>query len=163
MLFRTDSMHIGTQRQFLLHKMLTNVLEWCGSLVDYCDVYQLFWLSFWRHPFTTEDPLVSKWWNSKFLQICSEEGTNSFTSWMSWRWGYIFSKFSFFGELSLMLKSRILLTCLAFPPLVGAVCMAFMISTGHNLHSAIRRERLRKIGSRDWSTWIPGHRSECID
>ncbi len=27
-------------------------------LVDYCDVYQLFGLSFWRHPFTAEDPLV---------------------------------------------------------------------------------------------------------
>ncbi len=23
--------------------------------------YQLFELSFWRHPFTAEDPLVNKW------------------------------------------------------------------------------------------------------
>ncbi len=37
-------------------------------------LYQLFELSFWRHPFTAEDPLVSKWCN---LQICSNE-TNSF-------------------------------------------------------------------------------------
>ncbi len=35
--------------------------------------YQLFELSFWRHPFTTEDPLVSKWYNVEFLQICSDE------------------------------------------------------------------------------------------
>ncbi len=26
-------------------------------------------LSFWRHPFTTEDPLVSKWCTATFLQI----------------------------------------------------------------------------------------------
>ncbi len=49
----------------LLHKMLTDGLEWCGL---WC-FYQLFGLSFWRHPFTEEDPLVSKWYNAKFLQI----------------------------------------------------------------------------------------------
>ncbi len=38
----------------------------CGLL--WC-FYQLFGLSFWRHPFTAEDPLVSKWWNARFLQI----------------------------------------------------------------------------------------------
>ncbi len=35
----------------------------CGLL--WC-FYQL---SFWRHPFTAEDPLASKWWNATFLQI----------------------------------------------------------------------------------------------
>ncbi len=39
---------------------------WCGLL--WC-FYQLFGLSFWRHPFTAEDPLVSKWCNATFLQI----------------------------------------------------------------------------------------------
>ncbi len=50
-----------TNSSFALHK--TDGLEWCGLLVDYCDVFfnQLFGLSFWRHPFTAEDPLVSKW------------------------------------------------------------------------------------------------------
>ncbi len=38
----------------------------CGLL--WC-FYQLFGLSFWRHPFTAEDPSVSKWWNATFLQI----------------------------------------------------------------------------------------------
>ncbi len=45
--------------------MLTDVLEWCGLL--WC-FYQLFGLSFWRHPFTAEHPLVRKWWNVTFLQ-----------------------------------------------------------------------------------------------
>ncbi len=46
--------------------------------------YQQFGLSFWRHPFTAEDPLVSKWCNAKFLQICSDEKPNSSTCWMAW-------------------------------------------------------------------------------
>ncbi len=41
---------------------------------------------FWRHPFTAEDPLVSKYSNAKFLQICSDEETNSSTFWMAWEW-----------------------------------------------------------------------------
>ncbi len=51
---------------YTLHKTLTDGLEWCGLL--WC-FYQLFGLSFWRHPFTAEDPLLSKWWNATFLQI----------------------------------------------------------------------------------------------
>ncbi len=39
---------------------------WCGLL--WC-FYQLFGLSFWRHPFTAEHPLVSKWCKATFLQI----------------------------------------------------------------------------------------------
>ncbi len=39
----------------------------CGLL--WC-FYQLFGHSFWRHPFTTEDPLLSKWYYATFLQIC---------------------------------------------------------------------------------------------
>ncbi len=42
----------------------------CGLL---CCFYQLFRLSFWRHPFTAEDPMVSKWCDAKFLQIFSDE------------------------------------------------------------------------------------------
>ncbi len=56
-------------------------LETCGLL--WC-FYQLFGLSFWRHPFISEDPLVSKWCNATFLKICSDEETNSLTSRMAW-------------------------------------------------------------------------------
>ncbi len=49
-----------------LFASLTDGLEWCGLL--WC-FYQLSGLSFWRHPFTAEHPLVSKWWNATFLQI----------------------------------------------------------------------------------------------
>ncbi len=48
--------------------------------------YQLFRHSFWRHPFTAEDPVMSMWCNAKFLQICSDEETNSSTSWMACGW-----------------------------------------------------------------------------
>ncbi len=64
---------------------LKDRLGLCGLLRCF---YQLFGLSFWRHPFTTEDPLVSKWCNVNFLQICSDEETNSVStvSWMTWGW-----------------------------------------------------------------------------
>ncbi len=52
-------------------------MDW--SRVDYLCFYQLFGRSFWRHPFTAEDPLVSKWCNAKILQIhCFDEETNSY-------------------------------------------------------------------------------------
>ncbi len=47
-------------------------VEWITFDLLWC-FYQLFGLSFWRHPFTAEDPLVSKWWNAKFLQIFYDE------------------------------------------------------------------------------------------
>ncbi len=59
-------------------KMLTDGL-WITYGLLRC-FYQLFGLSFWRHPFTTEDPLVSNWCNAQFLQICSDEETC--TSWI---------------------------------------------------------------------------------
>ncbi len=64
-------------RSFSLHKMLINEMEplWC--------FYQLFELSFWRHPFTAEDPFVIKWCNDKWLQICSNEETNLSAFWMA--------------------------------------------------------------------------------
>ncbi len=59
-----------------LHNILIDGLVWCGLL--WC-LYQLFGLSFWRHPFTAEDSLVSKWWNATFLQ--TSWGNKLTTSW----------------------------------------------------------------------------------
>ncbi len=61
-------------------------MDWSG--VDYLWIivmffYQLFGLPFWRHPLTAEDLLVRKLHNAKFLQICSDEETNSSTSLMA--------------------------------------------------------------------------------
>ncbi len=65
----------------MMHFILTNtqllsspdvLMDW--SAVDYCDVF--IRLSFWRHPFTAEHPLLSKWCSAIFLQICSYEATN---------------------------------------------------------------------------------------
>ncbi len=46
---------------------------WTGVTCGLLWCFYQFGLSFWRHPFTAEDPLVSKWCNAKFLQICSVE------------------------------------------------------------------------------------------
>ncbi len=63
-------------------KTLNDEQQSCFGLLE-C-LYLLFGLSFWRHPFTAEDPLVSKWYKAKFPQICSDEEKNSSTSWMAW-------------------------------------------------------------------------------
>ncbi len=67
---------------------ITCVLLWC--------FYQLFGLSFWRHPFTAEDPLVKNWYNATFLQNCSHEEKNSSPSWMAWGWAH-FQQIFIFG------------------------------------------------------------------
>ncbi len=64
--------------QFFTSKnTLVDGLELCELLVSYFDVSIRCLDSFWWHPFTAEDPLVSKLCNAKFLQICSDEETNS--------------------------------------------------------------------------------------
>ncbi len=50
---------------------ITYGLLWC--------FYQLFGLTFWWHPFTAEDPLVNKWCNVKYHQICFDEEADSST------------------------------------------------------------------------------------
>ncbi len=62
----TLMMNLFLTNSFWLLKMLLDGLEWCGLL--WC-FYQMFGLSFWRHPFTAEHPLLSKWCNATFLQI----------------------------------------------------------------------------------------------
>ncbi len=73
---------------FSLHIMLNYELNirrkesHCGLLVLSLFYLVLLLDSFWRHPFTADDPLVNNWCDAKFLQICFNEETNS---WMSWR------------------------------------------------------------------------------
>ncbi len=88
-------------------------INWSSGVVESaCEIlqhiYQLFGLSFWRHPYTAEDLLVKKWCNHKFLQICSDEETNlstdglrvntfsaNFHFWVN----YSFESFSGLGDL----------------------------------------------------------------
>ncbi len=72
-----------------------SLMEWCGLL--WC-FYQLFGLSFWRHPFTAEHPWVSKWCNATFLQIW---WWNKLSLHLEWLGEFIFSKCKFLGELLL--------------------------------------------------------------
>ncbi len=62
--FRPEAKLKHLHDEFVSFKMLIDGLEWCGLL--WC-FYQLFALSFWRHPFTAEEPFVSKWCNATFL------------------------------------------------------------------------------------------------
>ncbi len=57
---------------FLTNKQLFTsqaINRWTGVMwitFELLHFYQLFGLPFWRHPFTTEDPLVSNWCNAIF-------------------------------------------------------------------------------------------------
>ncbi len=69
---------------FSLHKMLTDGLEWCGLLVDYCDVFISCLDS---HSDGTHSLQRIHWWASDGMlhSSKSDEETNSSTSWMAWR------------------------------------------------------------------------------
>ncbi len=78
-------------------------MDWSG--VDYCDVFISCLDS---HSDGTHSLQSIHWWcNATFLQICSLEETNSFTSWMAWECvKQIFSKFLFWVNYSFKLDSH---------------------------------------------------------
>ncbi len=51
-----DQVFFGLKTQFTEEKWIIVMI-----------LFQLFWLSFWRHPFTAEDPLLSKWCDAIIL------------------------------------------------------------------------------------------------
>ncbi len=77
-----------TNMQLFFNKMLIDGLDSCELLVDYCDVFiSCLNSNFWRHPFTAEYPMVSKWFEEvNFSKSISNKETNSSTSWMALRW-----------------------------------------------------------------------------
>ncbi len=100
---------VSYKHRFSLHKKLIDRVEWRGLLWCFC---QQFGLSFWRHPFTTEDLLVSKC-NVKFPQICCDEETILSTS--SFVWGRVGFKMSIYGRTIPLIKSSILSNICKFP------------------------------------------------
>ncbi len=78
-----DLFHANTQ--FVTSQ---DVNWWTGVVWSTCDVLSADWLSFWRHPFTAEHPLMSKWCNATFLQISSNEEVNSFILLKTWSFAH---------------------------------------------------------------------------
>ncbi len=70
---------MSVARSFSSHKALSDGLDLCGLLVDYCDV---FISGLDSHSDGTHSLQGIQWRNAKFLQICSEVVTNSSTPWM---------------------------------------------------------------------------------
>ncbi len=83
------------KHSFCLH----NVNWWTGVVWITCGLlwcfYHLFGLSFWRHPFTAEHPLLSKWCNDTFLQIYIMDGLRvnifsaNFHFWVNYSFKYL--------------------------------------------------------------------------
>ncbi len=80
---------------FCLLKMLTDGLEWCGLLVDYCDVFISCLDS---HSDGTHSLQSIHCWDSDAMLHFSksDEETNSSTSWIAWGWAH-FHLISIFG------------------------------------------------------------------
>ncbi len=85
-----------------------------------CDVFISSLDSFWRHPFTAEDPLVSKWCNVTFLQIWWRNKLTYMWPWITKpvlsRWGIFVAiaknsvnvqQFFIFGQTLFFLKSHL--------------------------------------------------------
>ncbi len=72
----------------LCDKMLIDRLEWCGLLVDYCDVFISCLDS---HSDGTHSLQRIHWW----MDHSSDEETNSSISWMAWGWVNFQQIFSF--------------------------------------------------------------------
>ncbi len=111
-LARSDGLKLKHLDGFVSYKQLftsQDVDWWTGVVWITCLLwcfYQLFGLSFWRHPFTAEDPLVSKWCNAEFINICSDKETNVSTTHLGRPEGkYIFSKIVVFGWTIALLQS----------------------------------------------------------
>ncbi len=80
--------------RFSIHKTWIDRLESCGLLSCF---YQLFGFSW--HPFTAEDPLVSKWCNAKFFKSVPMKNSSIF--WIVWGWVH-FQKMCIFGCLDII-------------------------------------------------------------
>ncbi len=61
-LLASDKMTFSLEKAILWMEDFEWWIEW--------SFYHLFDLSFLQNPFTAEDPLIRKWCNAKFLQIC---------------------------------------------------------------------------------------------
>ncbi len=90
-------------------KMLTDRLKLIDCGLSWC-FYQLFELSFWRHPFTLH---MIHWWASdvmlNFSKSVSNKESNSSTFWMAWGWvNWVYFQFwlnfSFQGVINMQLK-----------------------------------------------------------
>ncbi len=84
---------------FCLLQMLTDGLEWCGFLVDYCDVFISCLDS---HSDGTHSLQSIHCWDSDTMLHFSksDEETNSSTSWMAWGWGHFLANFHFWFNYS---------------------------------------------------------------
>ncbi len=64
--------HIKTQLDLWVFPLLSDVNWWTGVVWITCG------LSFWRHPFTVEHPLLRHWCNATFLQIWWKANSSTF-------------------------------------------------------------------------------------
>ncbi len=92
-------LYFRKKQWFEVKHMLTDGLEWCGLLVDYCDVFISCLDS---HSDGTHSLQRSHWWASDGMLHFSksDEETNSSTFWMDWGWVHFQQFFIFWVNYS---------------------------------------------------------------
>ncbi len=93
---------------FCLLKMLIDGLEWCGLLVDYCDVFISCLDS--HSDGTHSLQSIRCWASDGMLHFSkSDEETNSSTSWMTWGWAHFQQMFIFGWTIPFCFSSKCIL------------------------------------------------------
>ncbi len=94
---------ISNKHSFSLHKTLIAGLEWCGLLVDYCDVFISCLDS--HSDGTHSLQRIHCWASDDMLHFStSDEETYSSTSWMAWGWVHFQLIFIFAWTIPLIMK-----------------------------------------------------------
>ncbi len=131
-----------------LLKTLTDGLEWCGLL--WCFIR----LSFWRHPFTAEHPLLRHWRNKLILTLYEGNGGDIFSIYL-----FIFGKllkFLFYciANYDVTAASYHFLQLLILDKLSQVYCIAFF--TMHTM----TKQLYRKHTTFNTNEWKQQH--ECL-
>ncbi len=133
--------------------MLTDGLEWCGLLVDYCDVFISCLDS--HSDGTHSLQRIHCWTSDGMLHFSkSDEETNSSTSWMASGWAH----FYFCINKSIMKSLCVYLGSQAFDSLLAAPLQLRCAGTAagsQGVGGAERRGRLRRLTQRRIWTRLP--------
>jgi len=128
---------------FSLHNTLIDGLECCGLQHNYCDVFISCLDSFWRHPFTAEDPLVGDVMLNFSKSVLMKKQPHLHLGWPECEYMLIFG-WTILLRQSLSFKKNHVHVVL---------CLARSLCTNADLSLARTDKPCRRIGTTVWSRY----------
>ncbi len=124
-------------------------MDW--SRVDYLWIIVMFLSAVWTliltAPICSRGSIGDEWFNVISLQICSDEETNSSTSWMVWKWVNFQLIFLFSWTIS-----SIYILIWKWSSCKHSYCFLYM-----QTHSSPPKPCWVFLAGRSWSCWSPEH------